>query len=389
MIDTVVAATVAGAFSVGLLFALLGSIKLTLAKRLDLSEDRVGSLLSALHLALIPMMLVSGILSDQIGVRGAMLLGSLIAAGALFILGTSTTYRTAFAAVFLVGAGAALLSAGSIILMPRAFYQDNTSAALNLGNVFFGLGAILAPPLAEFVLNTLEPRRAFGGLALACLVPAILVGLTDAELLKLEGDSRGLQVVLQDPVIWLAGLVFLFYSPVEGSLGIWSTTYLTELGVQERVAMWLLSAFWLMFLLARLLTAYLMGQGWIASSVEPWYVLALALIAAIALGNLAGAAFPGKASLGLLMVGALLGPIFPTLVGMLFQSVEGRECGTAYGAMFALGSFGGLVFPPLVARRVRLSKSVRGAMTLPVSLALAMALAAFVLALSLPTLRQP
>src|SRR5262245_53134531 len=128
LLDTVVPATVAGASSVGVVWALLGSIKLPLAKRFDLTEARVATLLSALTMALIPMMLVSGVLSDLVGVRGVLLLGSLVTAGALFTLGVSQTYGTMLTALVLAGAGGALLSAGSIVLMPRAFYPGQLGA---------------------------------------------------------------------------------------------------------------------------------------------------------------------------------------------------------------------------------------------------------------------
>src|SRR5438552_1939836 len=97
--ETVTPVTITSAFVVGMVLALLGSIKLPLAKRLQLNEVRVGSLLSALMLALIPLMLLSGILIDQLGVRGVLLVGSLVTALALFGLALSQTYAHALGAI--------------------------------------------------------------------------------------------------------------------------------------------------------------------------------------------------------------------------------------------------------------------------------------------------
>src|SRR5262245_47430386 len=72
-----IATTVAGAFVAGIVIALLGSIKLPLAQRLGIDETRVGWLLAAMNVALIPMMLVGGILVDKWGVKGVLLAGSL------------------------------------------------------------------------------------------------------------------------------------------------------------------------------------------------------------------------------------------------------------------------------------------------------------------------
>ena len=64
------------------------------------------------------------------------------------------------------------------------------------------------------------------------------------------------------------------------------------------------------------------------------------------LGNLAGTHARWNAALGLLLVGALFGPIFPTLVGILFEHFDNKHVqGTAFGAMFAIVT-GKLVVPP-------------------------------------------
>ncbi len=70
--DKVLAATVmtvSGAFVVGLVLALLGSIKLNLTKHLQLGQRGVAGLFAVLNLALIPSMLASGVLIDRFGVR--------------------------------------------------------------------------------------------------------------------------------------------------------------------------------------------------------------------------------------------------------------------------------------------------------------------------------
>src|SRR5262249_8099861 len=85
-------ATIAGAFAFGMVLALLGSIKLPLAKRLEIDEARVGGLLSALNLALIPMMLLSGMLVDRLGIQGVLIVGSVLAGLAIFALALVKTY---------------------------------------------------------------------------------------------------------------------------------------------------------------------------------------------------------------------------------------------------------------------------------------------------------
>jgi fucose permease len=383
------ALTIAAAVAFGLVLTLLGSIKLALAKRLGLGEAQVGGLLSALNLALIPMMLLSGFLIDSWGPRQVILMGSVLTAVGLFSLTFRPTYSWALLCILVVGLGGACLSTGSMVLMPEAFFPravgdvpNRESAALNLGNVFFGLGCLITPTLADLLLRTVRFRWTLGLLALVCLVPAILaVVAAQAPTPKPAGD---LGTALVHPIVLLAGLVFFLYGPVEFAVGTWATTYLTNQGFRETRAAWLLSGFWLSFFAARLVLAYLEANDVLPRHNEPWVILFMALLSAVALGHLAGAASKGNAGLGLLVLGAFLGPIFPTLIGIVFQVPALRDHqGSAYGLVFALGSVGSLIMAPIIgasARRTTVQHSFRILMLL----ALMLAAAALVLGLARP-----
>jgi fucose permease len=385
MLQEVTAVTIASAFVFGMVLALLGSIKLPLAERLLLGEERVAGLLSALNLALIPMMLVSGILVDELGVKGVLLVGAIVTAFGIFLLALSRTYVGSLGAILLAGTGGSCLSTASSVLMIRAFFPDNPAASVNMGNVFFGLGALATPTLVEWLIRTLGFRRALSLLALVCLTPAALAVFTPGESFNVPGERGDLWAVLSNPVLWMVGLAFWLYGPLEGSLGTWATTYLTEVGYKERRAALFLSGFWLTFLAARLVTA-LLQQANRMPIADAWLIVFLALGAAVLLGNMAGATMRGRAGLGLLLVGVTFGPIFPTLVGILFGHFEPRQHGTAFGAMFAIGATGSLVVPPLIGAYARRT-SVRDAMRIPMVTALALALVTLVLGLALPLWR--
>lgn len=377
-IMTVVCIT--GAFAFGMVLALLGSIKLPLAKLLDMDETRVGGLLSALNLALIPMMLLSGLLIDAWGVGRVMILGSLLTAAAIAGLAVVRTYALALLSILVVGLGGACVSASSVVMMPQAFWPDKAAASLNLGNVFFGLGALVTPALADVLMRSLDFRRALAALAAICAVPAVLAAVALSQFAPVGPQHTSLTEVLSLPAVWLCGLVFLLYGPLEWSVATWATTYLTDHGYQERRAALVLSGFWLMFLAARLLAAFLQERGILTDAANPWVIVVMALLAGVALGNLAGASTRGNAGLGLLLLGAAFGPIFPTLVGILFEQSPERHHGTAYGAMFALGSLGSLVLPPLIGRVAR-RKTVQHALRIPMVVCLVLAAATLVLGL--------
>lgn len=372
--------TISAAFVFGMILALLGSLKLALAKRLALGEARIGGLMSALSFALIPMMLLSGVLIDQFNVKPVLIGGAIVTALAISSLALPLSYWSALGAAAFAGFGTAAVSTSAMVLMPeafRAFSHGNEANAVNLGCVFIALGSLVTPALADVLIRTLEFKRTVSILALLCLVPAVLAMLTPDADLHFHEKHADLSNLLNDPSLWLAGLVFLFYAPLESSISTWTTTYLIEKGTTEASAAWLLTAFWTSFMLSRLFIAVL--------NLEPLWTPGLflvlpSLLTAVIIGNMSGTASPGSAKMGLLMVGFTLGPIFPTLIGMVFRQFNEAR-GTAYGAVFAIGSMGSLILSPLIGAFAN-RRSLQQALRIPMVVALALTAATLVFALT-------
>jgi fucose permease len=345
---------ISGAFVFGVILALLGSIRVPLARHLDVDEARVGGLLSGLNLAMIPMMLLSGLLIDAWGIRLTLILGALITSAALALPAFRKSYQAAFVAMLLVGMGSAWISVATILLMPKAFFgAKHLSASLNLGNVFFGLGVLVMPPLADFLLRTLDLKKVLLIVAACCLLPALFAILTPGRDFELEEAQQGdLSRVMGEPMLWLAAAIFFLYGPMEWSMGAWLTTYLAEHSWRRSRATLLLSGFWLAFLGSRVAFAFLQKDDILPERTDPWVVTGLSVIAAMAIGHLVGSSSDANVAPTVLLVGLAFGPIFPTLVGSVFRAFP-HERGTAYGAMFAVGSLGGLVVPILIARSTR------------------------------------
>ena len=368
--QAVFAVTVSSALLFGMVIVLLGCLRPQLAGRLGIDEERVGGLWAALNFFLVPLTLLGGILADTWDVRGVVLIGSLLTALALVSLLSATTFRGALLAFLLTAAGGGFLSAGALVLMPRAFFGPyEASASLNMGNVFFALGALVAPALADVLLRGCGFRRTLGFLALACLVPAVLVAFTGRqEALGEQPQRPEVLALLLEPMLWLAGLVFFLYAPLEGCLHTWGTSYLQNMGHDERGAERTLVGFWCAFLAGRLAAAFLQHWRVLPASWDPWVVVVLALFATVVLANLAGTVRRNSAAHGLLFLGFFLGPIFPTLVGFLFR-IYGNTPGTAFGVMFAIGSAGSLFLAPLISARSRRG-SGQTALRIPLALAL-------------------
>jgi len=171
----------------------------------------------------------------------------------------------------------------------------------------------------------------------------------------------------------------LLYSSIEGAIGSWSSTYLTQLGFSELRAGLLVGGFWLTFIISRLVAAYLEYSQ--VRDAEPWIMIMLAGLAAVAVGGLAGTRDRNHAVMWLLLTGLVLGPIFPNLVGILYRHFAEGEMGTAYGGMFLLGAAGSLSLPPVMnvyARRT----SIRSALRLPTVISLILAGGSLAIALA-------
>jgi fucose permease len=375
----VMAVTVAGAFVCGMMLALLGGLKLALAKRLELGEGGVGALLSVLNLALLPMVLLCGVLLDRWGSRPVMILGSLVLALAVLALGARLSRHGALAAVLAAGLGGAAVATASMVLMPRAFFPGEPSASLNFGNVFVALGALVGASLADVLLRVTDLKRALAVFAFVCLVPGVAAAVPYDDAAHQPGS---LAAVLDHSALWMAGLVFFFYAPLEASVSVWATSYLTERGHDERRAGRLLAGFWGAFLASRLLVAAAQHVGWLPPAADPWVLVVAALLAAVVIGNLAGAAGRNSAAVALVLLGLVLGPIFPTLLGLVFAYFP-EERGTAWGSVFALGSLGALALAPVVGATAQ-RKSVQVALRVPMLLALLLTAVSLVFALIVP-----
>jgi MFS family permease len=377
--QTITAATIAGAMSFGMALALFGRLKLIVAQSVPAGDISLRRWLLALNVSLIPLMMLSGILLDIYGARALLVAGSVMLAVALVIGRPTATPPHTLTAMLLAGFGASAVGAASIVLMPHAFFvSEETSAGLNLGFVFIALGALLASVLADILLKTLQLRRSLAVCALLALTPAFL-GVLPGATWRMDEYPAHLSTLFAEPACWLAALSFFFYVPLEASIGLWTFTLLAERGRDEREATGLLSGFWTALLASRLLAALLRHTVFYSEWWDRGLIVAAPLLAAVLLGNLAGAGQQGRPRGGLLLLGLLLGPVVPTLLSVIFQ--EGPDVkGTAFGVMFAAGSLGSVLLAPLLKAPSTVRRPL-SALRLPIFLALLVTASALVLGL--------
>ncbi len=344
---------IAGLLATGMGVALLGSVKVTLAKRLDMDEARVGGLVSMFGFAMIPVILGMGFLTDLLGPQLVAVTGSVLMAVSLIVLASSSRYWMALLAVLLLSAGWSALINVLNVAMQSAFGGSPTYA-MNLGNFFFGLGAFFTPLVIASLLQRTGFARALVVLAAFSLLSGVLAMGVDFQALGATGGegeaAGGIGVLLGLPVMWLCALGLLFYAPLEATMAAWATTYLGDRGLSEGKAAGFLSAFWLAFTASRLATALLVGRFELPPGGDTMLIVALSGLCLLVWLIVVLTRNPTIAIAMVIAAGLVYGPLFPTLVGALlgnladYPSLHGR----AVGLFFAIGGIGWSIIPMLI-----------------------------------------
>ncbi len=326
----------------GLGVALLGSIKVALARKLQIDEAKVGGLVSLFGFTMIPVILTAGFLTDLVGRQVVMIGGSALFAASLAGLGLARSYAQALGSVVLFSAAWSLTINVGNVLVPLAF-PGTRAFATNFGNVLFGLGAFVTPIALGSLVQGFGLRQALFLLAAFGLVPGALAIGVDFTVPDADSAGGGQEKSLAAPLLWILGFALFFYGPLEASMAAWATTYLGNHGVKESQAAGLLSSFWLAFMFSRLLTAFLLPEG-----AERWLILTLAVLC---IGVLFAVVQARSAALAMLLVpatGFVFGPIFPTLMAVLLGVFAPEVQGRAVGVFFAIGGVGWTAIPILI-----------------------------------------
>jgi len=359
--------TITGLLATGMGVALLGSVKLPLARKLQIDEARVGGLVSMFGFAMIPVILSAGFMTDLVGKQPVVISGSVLMAVSLVVLASARNYWAALLGVLLLSASwSALIN----VVNPLSLFAFGGSEtyALNMACFYFGLGAFLTPLGAAFLVKRMGLTPALFVLAVLVLTTAVLaVGVDFAALAPASQQQEtagaaapGITVLLVDAVMWLCALALLFYSPMEASMAAWTTTYLSDKGVSEGKAAGFLSTFWLTFTASRLATALLVGAFDLPAGGETTLILAFALVsvgvlAGVVLGR--GWVVPGAM---VVAAGLVFGPIFPTIMAVLLHHFDKSLHGRAVGLFFAIGGIGWTTIPMMMGAYARKTSVQRG-----------------------------
>lgn len=368
-----------GVFALGAIFAIFGSVKLKLQEKLGIDDAKASQLISAMMFSCLVFSLLVGVITPKLGFQAVGLMG--FAAGALcvWLLATTPSYGGAMIAFIALGFAAMCVNTVGNVLGPQVLFGGkNVPAAQNLLNVFFGVGSFLTPLIIGNLIGKAGYKATVSLIGLLLAIPiawtVFAVNLPSAGEFNLPAAAK----LIANPAVLLGGAALFCYISLEATLGGFLTTYLADHKVDATKANNFLSLFWISLLLARLFTAFV-----VPDSVFPFYVPVLALVAAGCIMMMVTAKSAGAAVPAMLATGFVLGPVFPTLVGVTFGKTG--PSAEVFGMIFAIGLLGG-IFTPRIMGGFSASGNIRKGMQVLAGMAVALIVLSALLSYAIPNL---
>ncbi len=370
-----------GIFVYGLLTALPGTVLPDLERNKFLANDAVaGNFLFINAIGAVIAYLVSGPLTDKLGKKFTLSIGALLVIASMIAFALVVTTVAPPSASFLIficglvlGLGAnAIVSAGHALVGDVATsWRDS---ALNLLDVFFGLGLTVLPIIKDGLKGGLG--QIFWVLAAASLALLIIVVIpkfpkpAHPESFPFS-DAKGL---FKSPSFWLLAIALFMYVGSEVAVGKWVVNFierdaqlLSSFGLNEQMqelsrtnadffktdalgatvesfALRTLSWFGFALMIGRLISSFLLG----VMKMNSFVLVAIgSAICATGLSIAFNSASPEAVRWAVFISAIGMGPIFPTSVG-LASVIAPRIAGTAMSWVMGLGFCGLLVMPPAV-----------------------------------------
>lgn len=360
----------------GMCHALIGSVKVPLAKQLEIPESRVGQLISVFGFTLIPMAFAAGYFADTVGRNLVVEAGFVLVIVSVLVLATLKSYKMALVSILLLGTGwSALVNVLNALQGPAFLSRDDVSVvnlpfAMNLGDFIFGMGAFIMPIVVTVMIKKTGLKTTFVSFAALIAVPLLLCFSIDLNEYVQEFDSLKSEVattassdaavvteavepkelgfgdLFSDSIVLLCCFAFFFHVPVEACMGAWATTLMMDRGTTESKATSLLSVFWLAFTVSRLIAALLLPAG-----SHELAIIGFAVVLLVVVYGLIKSQKAESTNILVVTAGLILGPIFPILIAFLVGHVDVSLQGRAIGLFFCIGGIGWALIPFLVGRQ--------------------------------------
>ncbi|HTX77736.1 MAG TPA: MFS transporter [Terracidiphilus sp.] len=325
-------AAILAIFVYGMIAAMLGTILPDLSERFRLSPTQNGTIAFAQALGLMIASLAVGPLLDNEGDKIGILLGLVFIAVALIGLPRSRGFASIVVLLFLLGVGGGIVVTGANALT-SGVSEAHRATALNLVNLFFGLGGLATPFIAANLFNRNWVRLCYTIVALTAVTGA--VELSVAMPAPTPGSGFALTQagsVLGQPLLFLLGSFLFLYISCEVGVWNWLARHLVAQGIPEQKALNILS---LGFALGLLLGRVVISQVLIHAS--PVVVLMGSSVAmAITTFLMLQTRRAAMAAAMVFIAGLAMAPVFPTTLAITGGAFP-RMTGTALGFVITCG----------------------------------------------------
>jgi fucose permease len=322
-------------FVYGMTAAMLGTILPDFSARFHLTPKQNGTIAFCQALGLVLASIGVGPLIDYEGKKVGLVLGLTLSAFAVALLPRANGFRSTALHLFLLGTGG-----GIIVTAANALGSDVTPAhrgtALNLLNIFFGVGGFATPFVSANLLGKSSTRlcHLIAGLA----VVAVAVNLVAPIPLPTNAQTfvfLDLGSILARPVLWLCALLLFLYVACEVGVWNWLVQHLIAQGVPQGRALNVLSfGFALGLLFGRLAASQiLISISGLTVTLAASILMAIMTFAMLQTRN------PTVAWILTFLVGMAMAPVYPTTVALIGDAFP-RMPGTAIGIAITSGWIG-------------------------------------------------
>lgn len=328
----------------GYLNAMLGIVLPNLMEKLQMDKAQAGKFFMFSSIGLIVSSVPSGPIMDSFGTKLVVCFGLFLVTASFWALGSISVSKLVYPLAFVLGLGGSMIVAGENTLV-ALINPGQRAVAANLLNLFFGVGAFIAP----FVVIPVLKRRGFSGvlrvsslIAGFVLVFHIRLGFPKAPQTQGFPLARA-SALLTQPRLWLLMLLVLLYVGTEFSIWSWTVTFFTSArAYSQKSASRLISIFALAMIAGRY------GDKWVLSAIGPERTVLASVLGTIvclsAMFHLRGRLVVPIATL---LAGLSMAAIFPTAIGLAGQYFPAL-LGTAISLVITGGWIGAILIPPAV-----------------------------------------
>jgi fucose permease len=348
-------AAIIAIFVYGMTAAMLGTILPDLSERFHLTPSQNGTIALAQALGLVIASLAVGPLLDDEGKKVGLILGLAFMSAALLALPRSSGFRSIVFLLFLLGVGGGIVVTGANALVSDVG-EVHRATALNLVNLFFGLGGLATPFISANLFARNWVRLCYTVAALTVLTLCIQAA---THIPPPAGSGRFILAdagpVLGRPLLFLLGFFIFLYVSCEVGVWNWLVRHLIAQGIPEPRALNILSlGFALGLLIGRLGVSPILFR---VSAIN--VTLAASVAMAVTTFLMLRTSKPAAAFLLVFLAGLSMAPVFPTTIAIVGDAFP-RMTGTAIGFVITCGWVGLAVSSRLIgtiaggdARRLR------------------------------------